>query len=271
MLPPEPSRRCASACLKTCALRKLEPKTQDADVRAVRKLAEFLQQRPDTASVEDLRRFQLHMVGAGTSAISVHATLTGLSFFFDPTLGRADLLEKVPPVRTPRTLPVVLGREEVTAPLRVSEVIRLRVAEIDSQRVTLRVGTGQRPQGQLRDAAAAADGTNPCKKGAFVREREAIVRLLTLLAPGFFLHPTSPVTGMAAPWIALAASLARNAMTSASAGGATQREGSASGMAARFSGVSMIEGSTQFTLMPLSLSSPDIASVSRISALFEAQ
>jgi hypothetical protein len=49
-------------------LRKLEPKTQSAYVRAVRKLAAFIGRSPDTASAEDLRRFQLHLVDADTSS-----------------------------------------------------------------------------------------------------------------------------------------------------------------------------------------------------------
>src|SRR5260221_597462 len=81
---------------------------------------------------------------------------------------------------------------------------------------------------------------------------------------------TRPVTGIAAPWIARAASEARNKITSASASGATQRRGSAPGMSARFCGVSMTLGSTQLTLMPLSRSSADMLSVIRITALFAA-
>ena len=68
---------------------------------------------PDTATVEDLRRFQLHMVDQGTSPITLNATITGLKFFFDVTLDRGELMAKMQPVRVPRTLPVVLSREEV--------------------------------------------------------------------------------------------------------------------------------------------------------------
>ena len=144
-------------------MRKLEPKTQSAYVRAVRKFAGFLGQPPDTATAEDLRRFQLHLSDEGTSAVSVNATLTGLRFFFETTLGRADLLAKVQPVHEPRRLPVVLSRQEVAAliaaapnvkyrtalsvaygaGLRVGEIVRLRVADIDSQRMTLRVEQGK--------------------------------------------------------------------------------------------------------------------------------
>jgi integrase/recombinase XerD len=144
-------------------MRKLCAKTQTGYIRAVRQLAGFLERSPDTASVEDLRRFQLHMVDQGTSPITLNATITGLKFFFDVTLDRGELMAKMSPVRVPHTLPVVLSRDEVArliaaatslkyqvalsiaygAGLRASEVIALKVGDIDSQRMTLRVEQGK--------------------------------------------------------------------------------------------------------------------------------
>ena len=144
-------------------MRKLEHKTQEAYIRAVCKLAAFLRRSPDTATVEELRRFQLHLVDQGTSPITLNATLTGLKFLFDVTLDRGELVAKMQPVRVPHTLPVVLSREEVArliaaapnlksqtalsiaygAGLRASEVIALKIGDIDSQRMTLRVEQGK--------------------------------------------------------------------------------------------------------------------------------
>jgi integrase/recombinase XerD len=144
-------------------MRKLEPKTQEAYIRAVRKLAAHLKRSPETATVEDLRNFQLHLVDDGTSPVTLNATLTGLKFFFDVTLGRIELMAKMQPVKVPRTLPVVLSPEEVSrliaaarnvkhqvalsvaygTGLRVSEVVGLRVTDVDSQRMTLRVEQGK--------------------------------------------------------------------------------------------------------------------------------
>jgi len=144
-------------------MRKLEPKTRAGYIRAVRNLAAFLERSPDTATVEDLRRFQLHMVDRGSSPITLNATITGLKFFFGVTLDRGEMTAKMQPVHVPRTLPVVLSRGEVArliaaAPnlkyqtalsiaygtgLRVSEVIALKVSDIDSQRMTLRVEQGK--------------------------------------------------------------------------------------------------------------------------------
>jgi site-specific recombinase XerD len=140
-------------------MRKLDPKTQQAYVRAVCRLAAFLKRAPDTATVEDLRAFQLHLVDNGTSPFTLNATLTALKFFFDVTVRQPNLMVGMKSVRLPQRLPVVLSREEVArliaatenlkhqtalalaygAGLRVSEVVALKVGDVDSQRMTLRI------------------------------------------------------------------------------------------------------------------------------------
>jgi integrase len=144
-------------------MRKLKPRTQTGYIRAVRYLAAFLQRSPDTATAEDLRRFQLHMVDRGVSAITINATITALRFFFDVTLGRDDVMAKMTYVRVPQKLPVVLSRDEAVrliaaasnlkyqtalsiaygTGLRVGEIVALKVGDIDSQRMTLRVEQGK--------------------------------------------------------------------------------------------------------------------------------
>jgi integrase/recombinase XerD len=144
-------------------MRKLAPKTQQHYVRAVRRFAKFLKRSPDTASTEDLRRYQLYLVDLGTSPMSLNAAITGLKFFFDVTADHPELMAKMRPVRVPRTLPVILSREEVSrliifagnlkhqtalalayaTGLRASEVVALKVGDIDSKRMTLRVEQGK--------------------------------------------------------------------------------------------------------------------------------
>jgi integrase len=129
----------------------------------VKRFAGFLGRSPDTASVEDLRTYQLHLVDHGMSPISLNATLTGLKFLFATTLDHPELLTKMHAVPVPHKLPVVLSREEVArllaavdnrkhqtalavaygAGLRVSEVVSLKVSDIDSQRMTLRIEQGK--------------------------------------------------------------------------------------------------------------------------------
>jgi site-specific recombinase XerD len=140
-------------------MRKLSAKTQSSYIRAVRHFAGWLHRSPDTASAEDLRRYQLHCVDRGVSSITLNATITGLRFFFEVTVNRPELMAKMRPVRVARTLPVILSREEVSrlidsartlkhrtalsvaygAGLRVSEVVALKVTDIDSTRMLLRV------------------------------------------------------------------------------------------------------------------------------------
>ena len=144
-------------------MRKLSPKTQSGYIRAVRQFTAYIGRSPDTASTEDLRNYQLHLVDQGISPVSLNAAISGLKFFFDITLDRAELMARMQPVRVPRTLPVVLSPEEVSrliaaagnlkhqtalsvaygAGLRASEVVALKVGDVDSQRMTLRIEQGK--------------------------------------------------------------------------------------------------------------------------------
>jgi integrase/recombinase XerD len=144
-------------------LRKLAPKTQTSYIRAVKKLADYLGHSPDTATAEDLRQFQLHLTDKGTSRITINATITALRFFFEVTVGDKDVVIKLNTVPVPRRLPVVLSREEVArlleatsslkykaafsvaygAGLRISEVVSLKISDIDSERMTLHVEQGK--------------------------------------------------------------------------------------------------------------------------------
>jgi integrase/recombinase XerD len=144
-------------------MRKLAEKTQSGYIRVVRHFTAFLGRSPDTATVEDLRRYQLHLVDHGVSPVSLNAAITGLKFLFEVTLDQGELMAKMEPVRVPRTLPVVLSRDEAArliaatrnlkhqtalsvaygTGLRASEVVALKVSDIDSQRMTLRIEQGK--------------------------------------------------------------------------------------------------------------------------------
>jgi integrase/recombinase XerD len=144
-------------------MRRLSAKTQSTYIRAVRHFAGYLGRSPDTATDEDLRRYQLHCVDRGVSPMALNAMITGLRFFFDVTLKRPELMSKMSHIRVARRLPVVLSREEASrliesartlkhrtalsvaygAGLRVSEVIALKVSDVDSERMLLRVEQGK--------------------------------------------------------------------------------------------------------------------------------
>ena len=146
--------------------RRLSEATQKDYVRNMRNFTAFLGRSPATATSDDLRRFQLHMAQQQFSPWSINAAIAALRFFFTVTLERPDLVRPLRVVNEPRKAPVVLSQEEVArlieaapglkdkaalsvaygAGLRVSEVANLKVSDIDSERMTLRVeqGKGQR-------------------------------------------------------------------------------------------------------------------------------
>ena len=145
--------------IEDMTIRKLAPKTQASYIRAVRNFTVFLGRSPDQASAEDLRRYQLHLAASGVAAPRLNATVTALRFFFAVTLGRGDLTDRMPFVREPRKLPVVLSPEEVTrfleaapglkyraalsvaygAGLRANEVVSLKISDIDSNRMVMAI------------------------------------------------------------------------------------------------------------------------------------
>ncbi len=94
-------------------LRKLEPRTQAGYIRAVKSFSAFLGASPETASFEDLRRYQLHLVSSGVGAPTINNGLTALRFLFMVTLRKPDVVADLPFVREPRRLPLVLSPEEV--------------------------------------------------------------------------------------------------------------------------------------------------------------
>lgn len=95
-------------------MRQLAPKTQDIYLHIVREFARFLGRSPDTATVEDLRRYQLYLVDHGTSAVSLNHAITGLKFSFKVTLDRPELMVRMQPVRVPRILPARPRRSAAT-------------------------------------------------------------------------------------------------------------------------------------------------------------
>jgi len=145
------------------AIRQLGPKTQSGYIRAVKNFVAFLGHSPDQANTDDIRRYQLHLASSDLGVPSVNAAMTALRFFFKVTLRRSDVAEDVVFIREPRRLPVVLSPEEVArllaaapglkyqaalsiaygAGLRVSEVISLKVGDIDSARMLIRVDQGK--------------------------------------------------------------------------------------------------------------------------------
>jgi site-specific recombinase XerD len=149
--------------IEDMTVRNLSPATQRSYVHAVTKFSRFFGCSPDRLDLEDVRTFQVHLVAGGVSWSAFNQTVCALRFFFGVTLGRAGLPERIPHAREPRRLPVVLSADEVVrfldavswlkhraalttayaAGLRVSEVVNLKVTDIDSSRMLIRVEQGK--------------------------------------------------------------------------------------------------------------------------------
>ncbi len=149
--------------IEDMTIRQFGPKTQHDYVRVVADFARFLGRSPDQAEPEDLRRYQLRLAADGASPAKMNAAVSALRFFFKVTLGRQGYGERLATVRKEDRLPEVLSPEEVAlllhcAPslkhkaalsvaygcgLRVSEIVHLKVADIDSARMLVRVEQGK--------------------------------------------------------------------------------------------------------------------------------
>jgi integrase/recombinase XerD len=149
--------------IEDMTVRKFVEKTQNDYIRNVKNLVAFLGRSPDTATAEDLRRYQLHLTEAGVRPPTINSTVSALRFFFSVTLDRPGVTKLMTFVAEPRKIPVVLSPEEVArfleaapgpkykaalsaaygAGLRVSEVVALKVSDVDSQRMLLRIEQGK--------------------------------------------------------------------------------------------------------------------------------
>ena len=149
--------------IEDMTVRGFTEKTRQDYVRHVHAFAAFIGRSPATATPDDMRGFQLHQRQSGMQPPSINTAVSALRFFFTVTLDRPDLARRLTVVRQPRRLPAVLSVEEVTlllqaapgpkykaafataygAGLRVSEVVALKVGDIDSERMLLRVEQGK--------------------------------------------------------------------------------------------------------------------------------
>jgi integrase/recombinase XerD len=157
------------------SMRRFSQQTQRNYIRDVGRFATFLRRPPDLATAEDLRRFQVEQQDAGVPVPTINSIVSALRFFFTHTIDRPDLARRLARVAHPRTLPVVLSRDEVArlldattclkhqaalsvaygAGLRVAEVSALKVTDIDSERMLIRVERGK--GGRYRNAMLPGD------------------------------------------------------------------------------------------------------------------
>lgn len=145
-------------------LRRFSPRTQEAYLAAVTGLAKHYKQSPAQIDVEKVKAYLLHLtVERGLSWSSVNVAVAGLRFFYLQTLGWDQVKLSIPPRKRPSPLPEILSRQELerlfacaalpkhrillmttyATGLRVGEVVRLKVGDVDSQRMMIRVEEGK--------------------------------------------------------------------------------------------------------------------------------
>jgi integrase/recombinase XerD len=147
--------------LEDMRMRQFAEHTQEGYIRAVRKLSTFLGRSPHTATAEDLRRFQLHLVDTGTGPVTINATITGLKFFFDITLCRPELMLKMTHVAVPRKLPVILSPEEVGRLIAAAPNLKHQAAMSVAYGAGLRVSEVGHAQGKIRYGGWLFPGLDP--------------------------------------------------------------------------------------------------------------
>ena len=156
--------------------RKLCAGTQRGHIHSCKRFAAFLNRSPDTATTEDIRRFQLHLAEAGVSICNRNRIMTGLRFLYRVTLRRLDLAAEIYHIREPQKIPLVMSPDETRrllavasnlkvrtllslgygCGLRASEVVRLKVKHIDSAQKIIRVEQSKSLPSPKRGAARTA-------------------------------------------------------------------------------------------------------------------
>jgi len=187
--------------IEDMTVRGFTPSTQRGYITAVKNFTAFLGRSPDQAECDDFRRYQLHMRSIGASATSMNAAVSALRFFFGVTLDRGDAEAGMTTVREPKRRPPILSPDEVArlldaAPglkyraalslaygtgLRASEVMSLKISDIDSERIVIRVEQGKGRQDRY---AMLPDDLLEVLRAWWVEARERGVML-----PGGWLFP----------------------------------------------------------------------------------
>jgi integrase/recombinase XerD len=149
--------------IEDMTVRNLSPTTQRSYIHAVSKFSRHFGRSPDRLGLEEVRAFQVHLVSMRISWGALNQTVCALRFFYGVTLGKDEIPERIPYARKPKKLPVILSAEEVVrflqaisclrnrvamttayaSGLRISEAARLKIADIDSSRLVIRVESGK--------------------------------------------------------------------------------------------------------------------------------
>lgn len=139
--------------------RNLGLHSQRSHVHSCRRFAGYLKRSPDTATADDIRLFQLHLLESGSSICNRNRIMTGVKFLLRVTLRRLDLAAEIYHIKEPQKIPLVLSPVEIKrlltmaknakvrvllalcygCGLRASEAVRLKVGDIDTAQGIIRV------------------------------------------------------------------------------------------------------------------------------------
>jgi len=139
--------------------RKLGAHSQRSHISSCKRFAAFLKRSPDSATPDDVRRFQLHLAESGISICNRNRIMTGVKFLFRVTLRRLELAAEIYHLREPQKIPQVMSPDETRrvlavatslkarvalslcygCGLRAGEVVRLKVKHIDSAQKIIRI------------------------------------------------------------------------------------------------------------------------------------
>ena len=145
--------------IEDMAARKLGSHSQRSHIDSCKRFAAFFKRSPDTATADDIRRFQLHLIEAGLSITNRNRIMTGVKFLFRVTLRRHDLAAEIYHLKEPQKLPLTMSPDEADrllamagnlkvhvmlalgygCGLRAGEIVRLKAGDIDSAQMIIRV------------------------------------------------------------------------------------------------------------------------------------
>jgi len=149
--------------IEDMTIRNLSPATQRSYLHAVSRFSQYFGRSPDRLGLEDVRAYQVNLASKGVAWGSLNQVVCALRFFYGVTLGQATIPERIAYARAPRKLPTVLSGDEIVrflesvsslkarvalttayaAGLRVSEVAALKVCDVDSSRMMMRIEHGK--------------------------------------------------------------------------------------------------------------------------------
>lgn len=150
-------------------VRNLSPRTIDTYVRMVSRFAVHHGRSPDKLGAEDVRTYQVHLLDKKTSWSQFNQSVCALRFLYNVTLERGWPIERLPYGKKPKRLPVVLSQEQVlrflgtvdhpvyrmafatqyASGLRISELVAMRLEDIDSARMVIHVNRGKGDKARL--------------------------------------------------------------------------------------------------------------------------